>query len=109
MKNGAPIIAVTTPIGISAGLIKVRDIISAKTNKIAPASAEQISKALCLGPINKRIICGIINPTKPIIPDRATLTPTQSAINNISCLVIFLTSNPKCLASDSPNNNASNA
>ncbi len=74
MKNGTPISAVRTPIGISVGENKVLAAVSHNKRNIAPASAETGINLLWLGPVIKRTAWGMINPTNPIVPQKQTLT-----------------------------------
>src|SRR5690606_28916423 len=71
-KKGPPTRAVTMPTGSSAGAITVLANRSATTMKVAPQARESSSSGRCLGPTVRRTACGVMSPTKPMIP--ATLT-----------------------------------
>mgnify|MGYP007071181095 CR=1 FL=1 len=67
-KNGAPNIAVTTPTGISLGLIAILPIVSANKTKNPPTIPLQGIKYLWSEPIIILQTCGTTNPTKDITP-----------------------------------------
>ena len=71
MKNGAPSNAVIIPTGISPSVI-VLDIKSTIGIKAAPNSIVAGINFLWFSPTINRMACGIIMPTKPIIPLTAT-------------------------------------
>ena len=77
-NTGDPINAVITPIGSSWGANAVRAAVSAAARKMPPASADVITSHLCDTPESFRMICGMINPTNPMMPDYATTTETAS-------------------------------
>jgi hypothetical protein len=74
IKRGAPPMAVIIPTGSSV----VPKIILAKVSAVtiikAPPKREKRRRFLCLGPTTNRIMWGTINPTNPIIPQKATVT-----------------------------------
>ena len=88
-KNGAPMKAVTIPMGISTGAMMVRHNRSATSNNKAPNKADAIKRFLCSGPISLRTICGITRPTKPITPLTLTQAPTPRAVNKITFIFNF--------------------
>lgn len=44
---------------------------------------------------------GEIKPTKPIVPEKATLVPTKNDTANMIIFLLFFTSTPMLLANDS--------
>lgn len=98
MKYGDPINAVTAPTGNSAGDTMVLAVVSASSKNIAPPKAEKGIRILLLGPNIILTICGTRNPTKPIIPEKETLTAIIiDEIMMISCFN-FSVSTPRLLA-----------
>jgi excinuclease ABC subunit A len=77
-KNGTPTKAVTTPTGSSVGAAATRARASASTRKAAPSSAEAGRRKRWLPPQSSRIMCGMIRPTKPMIPATATAAAVSS-------------------------------
>jgi len=67
--------AVSTPMGTSTGRTALV-IVSAPRSSPAPARLEAGINFLLSAPVKKRIRCGTIRPTKPIMPD----TDTQTAV-----------------------------
>ena len=102
MKNGAPIVEVTTPSGSWAGAIIDLDIKSDIKIIMAPNNADPGIKYLWLGPIHNLIKWGVTSPTKPIIPQNATDIPTIIDEIKIIVLLSFSIFIPKCCASESP-------
>src|SRR5215216_3205565 len=78
MKKGAPHNEVKTPTGTSTGEKIVRERISMNIKKNAPPIALARISLRCDGPTSSRKMCGMIKPTKPMDPARATLAPTRS-------------------------------
>ena len=85
---------VMIPIGISIGLINVRLTKSAKQINNAPAKAESGIKARWFGPMINRKMCGITNPTNPMIPEKATVAPTIAVEQSKTTNFTFLVSTP---------------
>ena len=71
------------PIGNSALSIRHLASISAQSTNRLPSRAESGMIFLWSVPIRMRDICGVISPTKPIIPHFATSTPVIIDINSI--------------------------
>ena len=72
MKKGAPKKAVITPTGISAGARSVLARMSDESRKIAPINAEAGKRTRWSGPTRRRVTWGMMSPTKPIVPAKAT-------------------------------------
>src|SRR5581483_8002143 len=64
-NTGAPIAAITTPRGISAGRTSMRAATSATSSSAAPRSALPGSTKRWSGPASRRTRCGTTMPTKP--------------------------------------------
>ena len=85
MKNGAPKNAVTTPIGVSAGVWTVR----ARVGEDQKARAEhhrQRQQHPVAPPASSRIVCGTMIPTKPIRP----LTATAAAVPSVAATTTMI-------------------
>ena len=78
MNTGAPMKAVITPMGISCGAKAVRATVSARFRKHPPASAEATTSQRCAVPTTRRMMWGMMSPTKPTSPDTDT-TPSERA------------------------------
>ena len=76
--------------------------ISASAKKIAPPKTELIIKILCSLPKIFLIMCGIINPIKPIVPAILTETEVISEAQAIIANFSFSTFTPLELAISSP-------
>ena len=101
-KNGDPKALVIRPTGNSAGVIIILHNMSEITIKIEPNKADPISTKLWLTPPKILTKWGTINPTNPIIPDKATLIPTTTAEDIITPKRTFFMFRPNLLASMSP-------
>jgi hypothetical protein len=84
MKNGTPRREVMTPMGISWGANSVLAAVSHNNRKIAPVSAETGISLLWSGPVMKRTACGMMRPTKPIVPQKHTLIAVTNEATNRS-------------------------
>ena len=84
-KKGAPIKAVTIPIGNSAGDITILENVSANVKKAPPTSADKGIITLKLDLTVSQTICGITSPTKAINPlkDTATAVNRDDAVKTI--------------------------
>ena len=95
-KNGAPKNAVTTPIGTSVGLRTLLPIVSQASRKNPPAKALIGIKTMLLEVFSiMRSVCGMISPTKPIMPVNATENATAKDETISRCFFIFSTSTPR--------------
>ncbi|MNE48710.1 hypothetical protein D3C80_1431920 [compost metagenome] len=83
MNIGAPIRAVMIPIGSSTFGTIVRAITSVQMRKMAPNRIEAGSSLRWSEPTRPRTRWGIIRPTKPIIPQLATMIPVIRAVRII--------------------------
>ena len=102
MNKGPPIIAVIIPIGNSTLLIKTREIKSAQIMNKAPDTAVIGRVTLWSLPNKARTICGMIKPTKPIIPEFATINPVIKAVKDIYNLLYLTRETPSVIAASSP-------
>ena len=100
---GAPIIDVIAPTGIVIPFINTRDNISQINKNDAPNNDEPIIINLWSLPIIFLIICGITNPTKPMIPTRDTTTAVNSDANSNEMNLNTFRFIPKVAALESPN------
>lgn len=90
------------PTGISTGLIMVRAKVSTQIKNMAPVRHEAGSRVRLSGPTMIRMMWGITNPKKPIIPQTET---AAAVINEAKIKMINLkrsTFNPKLSAVVSP-------
>ena len=108
MKNGAPMNAVTTPIGVSAGFGQhpagdVGEDQERRRRTSATAAADVGTHA----PATRRMTCGMTRPTKPISP----LTDTTAAVPSVAVTTMTSrdrdTDMPSVAASTSPTRNTS--
>ena len=79
MTNKAPNAAVTIPIGSSCGASINRLVMSLKTTKRLPISADTTNNPVCSGPTIALAKCGTINPINPITPTIDTKKPVDKA------------------------------
>ena len=92
----------TTPTGMESRLDRYLAIVSANNRNAAPkADAAGITKRLS-APIIIRIMCGLINPMKPMMPEKDTMNDTIRAIMTIHTMRILFTLSPKLFAFSSP-------
>ena len=106
MNARPPIIPVITPIGNSLGEIIVLAIVSHRMRNPPPARNDEISNILKSEPTSNLINCGIINPTKHIIPATETQIPVSSDAKINSILMDISVFIPKCRALFSPKRSA---
>ena len=102
MKKGVPKNAVIAPTGSSDGGNNIRPIVSHVTTKIPPSKADDGISFFKSAPKNNRSILGIINPTKPIIPEDATQTAIIIMLTKIVVILTLLVEIPRLFASESP-------
>ena len=79
-KNGDPTIAVIIPIESSELGIIVLAITSAQIINIDPRSIDIGVSLLWSDPTSDLVICGMINPTNPMIPQTETKTPVSREV-----------------------------
>ena len=107
MKKGAPMNAVTTPIGVSAGSSISRPGTSARIRNPAPPSSDSGNNRRWLAPAINLMTCGTTRPTKPMSP----LTDTTAAVPSVAATTITkrvrATDTPSVAASSSPTRNTS--
>ena len=102
-KNGAPKNEVTTPIGTSMGLRIFLAIMSQKSKNNPPATAEVGIKMALLEVLSSILkVCGMISPTKLIMPVNATEKPISKDEAMSKFFFDFSTSTPRDFASSSP-------
>src|SRR6185436_3896581 len=77
-KNGAPIRDITTPSCTSEPPGSSRTTTSPASTSAAPPAALGTSRDEGFAPMSGRNRCGTTSPTKPMMPDTATLAPTTS-------------------------------
>ena len=94
------------PTGISSGLKSVLAAVSASVTTAPPAIAAQGSRYSWSLPINRRMMCGTMRPTKPSMPATLTETAASSAERKINIVRMRITRTPKLFANSSPNCNA---
>lgn len=84
-KNGAPMIPVIIPMGISEKAI-VLEIVSEIVRNIAPRSMDAGIVFFVLHPISILVIWGITRPTQPMTPDIATEEATMTTVKTITAV-----------------------
>jgi len=107
MKKGAPNIAVSIPTGISEGGLITLAIVSIHRRKIAPDTIVIGRSVLWLGPTIILIICGVMRPMNPIMPQTDTAVAVTMDDNNSIIFFDFCEFNPKFSACSSPRSNKS--
>ena len=93
MKTGAPIKAVTTPIGIGSSGDTMRVIMSDRVIKAAPPTALNGSSTRLSGVETILIMCGTTSPTNPIVPQTAThaaVATDDAVVVAIHIQVVFI-------------------
>ena len=102
MKNGAPIIEVIIPTGISVGAKISRPTVSEHKSRNAPTRALLGIRNLWSLPSNMRAIWGAIKQTNPIIPVKAMIAEVANADNIRVVPRERLAFTPKLIATSSP-------
>lgn len=106
MKNGAPIMAVITPIGTGFSGESTRATISALTASPAPKQIEIGITAPLPTPVSFRAICGITSPINPIVPHIATLADVIATADSTTKICVLFTFTPMSKACRSPKSKA---
>jgi len=99
---------VITPTGNCCGAIIVRAIVSESTSRLPPARTEVGASHRWSLPISKRIMCGIIKPTKPILPACVTALAVRADASKNRLIRRGFSETPKTLACISPRDNIFN-
>src|SRR5262249_38886612 len=108
-RNGAPIIAVTTPSFSSGSTGNRRMPISAASVSAAPPRPLTHSRRPGRYATSGRRMWGTTRPTNPIDPVTATALPTANAVPAMSCSLNRGRLTPRLVAVSSPNVSASSA
>lgn len=91
------------PTGNSAGAAKNLASVSAKTQKMAPKRREKVKLIRLSFPNIRRAIWGMINPTNPTTPQKATVTAINREDRESTINLTFWVFIPLVRAISSPN------